>query len=171
MSPHDRHHQVPHVVTSAVEARKRSASRSQQSSAKNERAIGACTRLNRRARCRPAGTRRSHPGTNSQAHALLFGDIACSLQCGFALTEEGNILAAHEQWAKLRLIVEIAEVNLALEHMAGIVEGKVAIVTGVGRGIGRGIRGRARRGLRYRRRPSSCRLRRCSSAWGTRPSS
>ena len=71
-------------------------------------------------------------------HSFL-ANIACSLQCGFALTEEGNILAEHEQWAKLRLIVEIAEENLGLEHMAGIVEGKVAIVTGAGRGIGRGI--------------------------------
>ena len=30
-------------------------------------------------------------------------------QCGFASTEEGNILAEHQQWAKLRLITEIAE--------------------------------------------------------------
>jgi hypothetical protein len=30
-------------------------------------------------------------------------------QHGFASTEEDNILAAQEQWAKLRLIVEIAE--------------------------------------------------------------
>ena len=32
-----------------------------------------------------------------------------SPQCGFASTEEGNILAEDEQWAKLRLIVEIAD--------------------------------------------------------------
>jgi 5-methyltetrahydropteroyltriglutamate--homocysteine methyltransferase len=32
-----------------------------------------------------------------------------SPQCGFASTEEGNILAEDEQWAKLRMIVEIAE--------------------------------------------------------------
>ena len=31
-----------------------------------------------------------------------------SPQCGFASTEEGNILAEEEQWAKLRMIVEIA---------------------------------------------------------------
>ncbi len=30
-----------------------------------------------------------------------------SPQCGFASTEEGNILAEEEQWAKLRMIVEI----------------------------------------------------------------
>ena len=32
-----------------------------------------------------------------------------SPQCGFASTEEGNILAEDEQWAKLAMIVEIAE--------------------------------------------------------------
>src|SRR5580692_9585876 len=32
-----------------------------------------------------------------------------SPQCGFASTEEGNVLAEEEQWAKLRMIVEIAE--------------------------------------------------------------
>jgi 5-methyltetrahydropteroyltriglutamate--homocysteine methyltransferase len=32
-----------------------------------------------------------------------------SPQCGFASTEEGNILAEDEQWAKLRLIVELAD--------------------------------------------------------------
>ncbi|HVL70843.1 MAG TPA: 5-methyltetrahydropteroyltriglutamate--homocysteine S-methyltransferase [Beijerinckiaceae bacterium] len=34
--------------------------------------------------------------------------LCLSPQCGFASTEEGNILAEEEQWAKLRLIVEIA---------------------------------------------------------------
>jgi len=29
-------------------------------------------------------------------------------QCGFASTEEGNVLAETEQWAKLALIVEAA---------------------------------------------------------------
>ena len=32
-----------------------------------------------------------------------------SPQCGFASTEEGNILAENEQWAKLRMIVELAD--------------------------------------------------------------
>jgi 5-methyltetrahydropteroyltriglutamate--homocysteine methyltransferase len=31
-----------------------------------------------------------------------------SPQCGFASTEEGNILAEEEQWAKLRMIIELA---------------------------------------------------------------
>jgi 5-methyltetrahydropteroyltriglutamate--homocysteine methyltransferase len=32
-----------------------------------------------------------------------------SPQCGFASTEEGNVLAEEQQWAKLRMIVETAE--------------------------------------------------------------
>jgi 5-methyltetrahydropteroyltriglutamate--homocysteine methyltransferase len=35
--------------------------------------------------------------------------LCLSPQCGFASTEEGNILAEEEQWAKLRRIVEVAE--------------------------------------------------------------
>ena len=35
--------------------------------------------------------------------------LCLSPQCGFASSEEGNILAEEEQWAKLRMIVEIAE--------------------------------------------------------------
>jgi 5-methyltetrahydropteroyltriglutamate--homocysteine methyltransferase len=34
--------------------------------------------------------------------------LRLSPQCEFASTEEGNLLAEDEQWAKLRLIVEIA---------------------------------------------------------------
>lgn len=33
---------------------------------------------------------------------------ALSPQCGFASTEEGNLLSEDEQWAKLRLVVELA---------------------------------------------------------------
>jgi 5-methyltetrahydropteroyltriglutamate--homocysteine methyltransferase len=35
--------------------------------------------------------------------------LCISGQCGFASTEEGNILTEDEQWAKLRRIVEVAE--------------------------------------------------------------
>ena len=35
--------------------------------------------------------------------------LCLSRQCGFASTEEGNTLAEDEQWAKLRMIVEIAD--------------------------------------------------------------
>ena len=35
--------------------------------------------------------------------------LCLSPQCGFASTEEGNILAEDEQWAKLRMIAELAE--------------------------------------------------------------
>ena len=34
--------------------------------------------------------------------------LCLSPQCGFASTEEGNVLAEDEEWAKLRMIVEIA---------------------------------------------------------------
>jgi 5-methyltetrahydropteroyltriglutamate--homocysteine methyltransferase len=34
--------------------------------------------------------------------------LCLSPQCGFASTEEGNILSEDEQWAKLRMIAEIA---------------------------------------------------------------
>jgi len=35
--------------------------------------------------------------------------LCLSPQCGFASTEEGNILSENEQWAKLAMIVELAE--------------------------------------------------------------
>ncbi len=45
-----------------------------------------------------------------QAAKFVSLDQLClSPQCGFASTEEGNVLAEEEQWAKLRMIVEIAE--------------------------------------------------------------
>src|SRR5581483_3036252 len=34
--------------------------------------------------------------------------LCLSPQCGFASTEEGNVLSEEEQWAKLRMIVEVA---------------------------------------------------------------
>jgi len=40
---------------------------------------------------------------------VALDQLCLSPQCGFASTEEGNILAEGEQWAKLRMIVEIAE--------------------------------------------------------------
>jgi 5-methyltetrahydropteroyltriglutamate--homocysteine methyltransferase len=35
--------------------------------------------------------------------------LCLSPQCGFSSTVEGNVLSHEEQWAKLRLIVEVAE--------------------------------------------------------------
>ena len=35
--------------------------------------------------------------------------LCLSPQCGFASTEEGNILSEEEQWAKLAMMVELAE--------------------------------------------------------------
>ena len=45
-----------------------------------------------------------------QAAKFVDIDQLClSPQCGFASTEEGNVLAEDEEWAKLRMIVEVAD--------------------------------------------------------------
>ncbi len=41
------------------------------------------------------------------AKFIPLDQLCLSPQCGFASTEEGNILSEDEQWAKLRLVVEI----------------------------------------------------------------
>jgi 5-methyltetrahydropteroyltriglutamate--homocysteine methyltransferase len=43
------------------------------------------------------------------AKYISLDQLCLSPQCGCASTEEGNILAEDEQWAKLRMIVEVAE--------------------------------------------------------------
>src|SRR5689334_1607287 len=43
------------------------------------------------------------------ARYIALDQLCVSPQCGFASTEEGNILAEDEQWAKLRMIVELAD--------------------------------------------------------------
>ena len=43
------------------------------------------------------------------AKYVSIDQLCLSPQCGFASTEEGNILAEDQQWAKLRMIVEMAE--------------------------------------------------------------
>jgi 5-methyltetrahydropteroyltriglutamate--homocysteine methyltransferase len=43
------------------------------------------------------------------AKFLPLEQLALSPQCGFASTEEGNTLTEDEQWAKLRLCVEVAQ--------------------------------------------------------------
>jgi 5-methyltetrahydropteroyltriglutamate--homocysteine methyltransferase len=40
---------------------------------------------------------------------VALDQLCLSPQCGFASTEEGNVLSEEEQWAKLRLVVELAE--------------------------------------------------------------
>ena len=42
------------------------------------------------------------------AHGAL-EQLALSPQCGFASTEEGNVLTEDEQWAKFKLIVDISK--------------------------------------------------------------
>jgi 5-methyltetrahydropteroyltriglutamate--homocysteine methyltransferase len=43
------------------------------------------------------------------AKYVALDQLALSPQCGFASTEEGNVLADDEQWAKLKMIVELAD--------------------------------------------------------------
>ncbi len=40
---------------------------------------------------------------------VALDQLALSPQCGFASTEEGNVLAADEQWAKLKMIVDLSK--------------------------------------------------------------
>jgi 5-methyltetrahydropteroyltriglutamate--homocysteine methyltransferase len=46
---------------------------------------------------------------DAAARYLPLEQLALSPQCGFASTEEGNTLTEEEQWAKLRLCVEVAQ--------------------------------------------------------------
>jgi 5-methyltetrahydropteroyltriglutamate--homocysteine methyltransferase len=43
------------------------------------------------------------------AKYVALDQLCLSPQCGFASTEEGNVLAEDEQWTKLRMIVELAD--------------------------------------------------------------
>jgi len=43
------------------------------------------------------------------AKYLPLDQLCLSPQCGFASTEEGNLLSEDEEWAKLRMVVDIAE--------------------------------------------------------------
>src|SRR5437016_8990648 len=45
---------------------------------------------------------------NEAARYVPMEDLALSPQCGFASTMEGNLLTEEDQWAKLRLVVDIA---------------------------------------------------------------
>jgi 5-methyltetrahydropteroyltriglutamate--homocysteine methyltransferase len=40
---------------------------------------------------------------------VALDQLALSPQCGFASTEEGNVLAEEEQWAKLKMIVDLSK--------------------------------------------------------------
>src|SRR5215831_3263753 len=46
---------------------------------------------------------------DAAAKYISLDQLFLSPQCGFASTEEGNTLAEDEQWAKLRMIVEVAD--------------------------------------------------------------
>jgi 5-methyltetrahydropteroyltriglutamate--homocysteine methyltransferase len=43
------------------------------------------------------------------AKYISLDQLCLSPQCGFASTEEGNTLTEEQQWAKLRMIVELAD--------------------------------------------------------------
>jgi 5-methyltetrahydropteroyltriglutamate--homocysteine methyltransferase len=43
------------------------------------------------------------------ARFVPLDQLCLSPQCGFASSEEGNIIAEDEQWAKLRTVVELAD--------------------------------------------------------------
>ena len=46
---------------------------------------------------------------NEATKFVALDQLCLSPQCGFASTEEGNVLAEEEQWAKLRMIVELSQ--------------------------------------------------------------
>ncbi len=64
----------------------------------------ACAVSGRSARGKDAIKRR----IEQAAEFAPLDQLCLSPQCGFASTEEGNTLAEDEQWAKLKMIVEVA---------------------------------------------------------------
>jgi 5-methyltetrahydropteroyltriglutamate--homocysteine methyltransferase len=46
---------------------------------------------------------------DAAAKFIDVNQLCLSPQCGFASTEEGNLLTEEEQWAKLEMVVKIAE--------------------------------------------------------------
>ena len=45
---------------------------------------------------------------NEAAKLVPLSNLALSTQCGFASTEEGNILSEADQWKKIKLVVDTA---------------------------------------------------------------
>ena len=78
-------------------------------------ALSAQGQQDRRARprhhqVRHAGKEGRRQAAHRRGHQIRSLDQLClSPQCGFASTEEGNVLAEEEQWAKLRMVVELAD--------------------------------------------------------------
>ena len=78
---------------------------------------GSCPRATRRScsgssRPRAASSRTSDAVKKRIDEASAFApleQLALSPQCGFASTEEGNVLTEDEQWAKIREVVAIAD--------------------------------------------------------------
>ena len=53
--------------------------------------------------------RPSSAGSTRRRSSRRSSSSALSPQCGFASTEEGNVLTEEQQWAKMREVVEIAD--------------------------------------------------------------
>ena len=68
---------------------------------------GARPRHHQDRQARKQGRRSSAASTRRRSSSPL-DQLCLSPQCGFASTEEGNTLTEDEQWAKLRMIVEVA---------------------------------------------------------------
>ncbi|BAP85282.1 5-methyltetrahydropteroyltriglutamate--homocysteine S-methyltransferase [Paucilactobacillus hokkaidonensis JCM 18461] len=43
------------------------------------------------------------------AKYISLDQLCLSTQCGFASTEEGNVLTEEQQWAKIKLVKEVAQ--------------------------------------------------------------
>jgi 5-methyltetrahydropteroyltriglutamate--homocysteine methyltransferase len=54
-------------------------------------------------------SRTTSSGASTRRQIVPLEQLCLSPQCGFASTEEGNILAEDEQWAKLSMVVKIAD--------------------------------------------------------------
>jgi methionine synthase II (cobalamin-independent) len=67
--------------------------------------LGLVTSKSGRLECRDVLKRR----IDAAAKYVPLEQLCLSPQCGFASTEEGNLLAEEEQWEKLRMIVELAD--------------------------------------------------------------
>ena len=70
---------------------------------------------------RRAGEEGRHqaPDRGGRRKYVPLDQLCLSPQCGFASTEEGNVLTEDEQWAKLRLVVEIADEVWAQTRQCG----------------------------------------------------
>ena len=67
-----------------------------------------CSASSRRRAARWRKRTTSSAASRRRPSIVALEQLCLSPQCGFASTEEGNVLAEDEQWAKLQMIVELA---------------------------------------------------------------